>query len=128
MPYKDPAANIEKIRKSRREWYYRNKGKQRVYKNKRDLEIRDWFKDLKSSLKCNRCSEQDVCTLDFHHIDPAKKDRAVGQTFANGWSKERILKEIEKCEVLCSNCHRKEHARLREQATDSHFVSKTNNE
>lgn len=109
MPYKDPIANIDRIRKSRRDWYYRNKEKQKIYKQTRDKELRLWFKDFKSHLKCNRCPEDDYICLDFHHLNPNEKEINVTQTLANSWSKKRILKEIDKCEVICSNCHRKEH-------------------
>ena len=46
---------------------------------------------------------------DFHHLDPSKKD--VGITSAmNKRSLKRILEEVEKCILLCANCHRVEHA------------------
>jgi hypothetical protein len=34
---------------------------------------------------------------------------AIAQAVNQGWSKERILEEIKKCDVLCANCHFKEH-------------------
>jgi len=48
-----------------------------------------------------------VC-LDFHHKDPNEKDFTIGK-YRNK-SKENLLKEIEKCVCVCSNCHRKIHA------------------
>jgi hypothetical protein len=33
----------------------------------------------------------------------------VSRLVARGFARERIRDEIEKCEVLCANCHRKEH-------------------
>jgi predicted HNH restriction endonuclease len=47
--------------------------------------------------------------LEFHHIDPLKKDfslSADGSTRA--WA--RIEKEIQKCVLVCANCHREIHA------------------
>lgn len=35
---------------------------------------------------------------------------SVSKAVAHGWTWERVLSEIEKCEVLCANCHRKLHA------------------
>lgn len=52
-----------------------------------------------------RCSQ----ALEFHHLDPSKKDFSVsvdGST--RSW--ERIKKEIEKCVLICANCHREVHA------------------
>ena len=63
-----------------------------------------WFEKLKSNLKCNRCGEDHIATLQFHHIDPTKKEINVG-VMINTYSIKTIKKEIEKCEVLCANCH-----------------------
>jgi L-lysine 2,3-aminomutase len=70
-------------------------------------ELRDWYNNLRSSLQCERCGESHIACLDFHHI--SGKDRAVSSMVVQGYSKKRILAEISKCVVLCSNCHRKEH-------------------
>lgn len=98
-------------RKYRRDWYHRNKeyAKQKITERKQDL--RDWLSELKSTLKCNRCPEKHIACLDFHHTDPSKKEEGVAKMIHDGYSKEKILEEIAKCEVLCSNCHRKEHHR-----------------
>jgi 5-methylcytosine-specific restriction endonuclease McrA len=42
--------------------------------------------------------------LEFHHLDPSKKDRSVDM--ACGRSLDWFLNEIKKCVLLCSNCHR----------------------
>ncbi len=34
---------------------------------------------------------------------------AVGKMITHGYGKERLEEEIEKCVILCANCHRKEH-------------------
>ena len=66
-----------------------------------------WFCDYKSSLKCEICGEKESCCLDFHHTKD--KTISVGRCASRGHSKKRILKEIEKCIVLCANCHRELH-------------------
>lgn len=52
-----------------------------------------------------RCIE----ALEFHHLDPSKKDFSIS---ADGMTRswERVFREIEKCILLCSNCHREVHA------------------
>lgn len=60
--------------------------------------------------KCTICHyDKYMGALDIHHTDPSIKDK----DFKNmrGWSKLRILKEIEKCILLCRNCHAEVHAK-----------------
>lgn len=104
MPRKNKLEN----RKYFTKWYKNNKKKQikRVQENKRKIKKR--WKEYKSKQKCNRCSENHISCLDFHHKDPSKKDGLLNEII-KGCSWKRIMKEVSKCEVLCSNCHRKEH-------------------
>jgi hypothetical protein len=67
-----------------------------------------WFQEYKKTLKCNRCTENHPACLQFHHIDPSKKEVAVSQVVRR-WGRKRILAEIAKCEIICANCHFKEH-------------------
>lgn len=64
-------------------------------------------------IQCSSCKENDIVCLEFHHVDPSKKERNLGDIASRGWSNKRIDKEIEKCIVLCSNCHRKLHRDLK---------------
>lgn len=57
--------------------------------------------------KCNRCGYTNQEALEFHHIDKTTKDFNIGCVANKSW--DSILKEIKKCELLCSNCHRIEH-------------------
>jgi hypothetical protein len=45
--------------------------------------------------------------LDFDHRDPSQKVAAVSDMTASGYDVPTIETEIAKCDVLCSNCHRK---------------------
>lgn len=101
--------NIDKIRKYRRDWYTKNsdRAKAKIIDRKRSL--KQWFKELKSTMRCARCPESNPVCLDFHHIDKDEKDLNLNSAINHGWSKQHILDEISKCEVLCANCHRKEH-------------------
>jgi predicted HNH restriction endonuclease len=54
----------------------------------------------------------DACCLSAHHLDPAKKDFAIGRFLSNGASAKRVLAELVKCICVCENCHRKIHAGL----------------
>ena len=70
---------------------------------------------MKSTLTCERCPENHPACIDFHHQDPTKKEVNIGEAFRLGYSKKRIEAEMEKCIVLCSNCHRKLHYQERQQ-------------
>lgn len=94
-------------------WYKENKTERVKQIQARRTELRKWIWEYKSSLKCEHCEENDPVCLDFHHRDSTQKDLDVSLAINNGWSKERILKEIEKCMVLCSNHHRKLHYKLK---------------
>lgn len=95
-------------RKMRKAYYDNNKDLERIRTKNTKIAFVKWFKELKSSLKCNRCGENHPATLDFHHTDPLQKENAVAVLAGNG-SKSKLLAEIAKCEVLCANCHRKHH-------------------
>ena len=58
---------------------------------------------------CARCGETRPATLDFHHPDGAAKEGDIATLVRLGASVARITAEMDKCEVLCSNCHRQEH-------------------
>ena len=65
--------------------------------------------DIKISRKCAKCGENRGYVLDFHHKDPSIKDSTIARLTSNSNKLEDIQKEIEKCVVLCSNCHREFH-------------------
>lgn len=88
------------------EWYQKNKEK--VYKRvrKNEKEKQKWWREYKSTLSCKICGVSHPAVLDFHHKDKDVKDNILSRLVQNNYSKENIMKEIEKCDVLCANCHR----------------------
>lgn len=67
------------------------------------------FKEWKEQQKCLCCGESETCCLDLHHLDPSEKEAELSNV-ASYWNWERMQAEIDKCVVVCSNCHRKIHA------------------
>jgi hypothetical protein len=60
--------------------------------------------------KCEYCGyNKYVGALEFHHIDPTQKD----PTGLKAYKLSRLFAEVDKCLLLCANCHREEHARIR---------------
>lgn len=102
--------NCKKCSNTNRAIYYKNNREQQVRIRKEyNHNKRIWFDEYKSTLKCKKCPENHPSCLEFHHRNPNEKEIALGDAVRLGWSKERTMKEIEKCDVLCSNCHRKLH-------------------
>ena len=66
--------------------------------------------DMFGSLSCSIC-HYDKCleALDFHHIDSSTKEIRPSSLYQ--YSHDKIVKELDKCVILCSNCHREHHAR-----------------
>lgn len=43
--------------------------------------------------------------LDFHHVDPKTKEFSIGNKgYTRSW--EKIRAELDKCILVCANCHR----------------------
>ena len=87
----------------------------REYHNRKAKESRERRRALINELKSEPCS---ICgasyppyVMDFHHVDPASKEIAIGKKVT--WKLDKLLREIEKCVLLCANCHRQvEHGDL----------------
>lgn len=91
-----------------REEYIQQSAREKQEKVKQNLErVRHYLR----THPCVDCGETDIVVLEFHHL--GGKDRAVSTMVRTVTSWERIQKEIEKCLVLCGNCHRKRTARER---------------
>lgn len=92
----------------RSEHYLANKQKYIDKAKVRADDFSRWWKEYKKRFKCNRCGESHPACIQFHHADPSIKYKNVAN-IARDNNKEKLLAEIEKCEVLCANCHFKEH-------------------
>jgi hypothetical protein len=62
--------------------------------------------------KCSRCG-YDRCAeaLEIHHLESNEKDFGISaRGYTRSWKSVRV--ELEKCKLLCANCHREVHAKL----------------
>jgi len=77
--------------------------------SKRRRKIREMAVKAKGG-KCQVCGYATwQGSLEFHHLDPKKKDFSISvDGTTRSW--ERVRNEIEKCILLCANCHREVHA------------------
>jgi len=62
--------------------------------------------------KCENCGYNKFQgALEFHHRDPTEKDFQLSK--ARSWTfNERVKNELDKCQILCSNCHKELHNEL----------------
>ena len=102
-----PRISKEMDRLYHKHWYRRESETIKARIKARRGKLRLEFEAFKSTLKCSRCPENHPAALDFHHLDPSKKDFQIGSLTRKGYSMSRLMAEVAKCEVLCSNCHRK---------------------
>jgi len=59
---------------------------------------------------CVKCGySKNISAFDFHHRNPDEKDFKLDMRKLSNSSMESILSEFEKCDLLCSNCHREVH-------------------
>ncbi len=75
--------------------------------------FKEWYKSLKDK-PCMDCGHKyPYYVMDFDHRE--NKEYTLARCVVSGHNKQRILKEISKCDLVCSNCHRERtHSRKRE--------------
>jgi hypothetical protein len=67
--------------------------------------VRQHVKDLRTEGFCVDCGEEDERVLQFHHRDPS--DRKADILSISSFP--RLMRELEKCDLVCANCHIKRH-------------------
>ena len=86
--------------------------------NKRS--IQKWIRRKKDAISylgnnCNDCEKSypnyPYVIFDFHHLNPSEKDVDWSKLRLRSW--EKITKELDKCILLCSCCHRIRHHKKR---------------
>lgn len=66
---------------------------------------RKYVREYLASHPCVDCGNDDYRVLDFDHVH-GEKEIQICHAIRKGWSPDKLQKEIDKCEVRCSNCHR----------------------
>lgn len=95
-------AYADKYNKEHPEWAKENRKKQKIRANKK---CRDLIKKLKTENSCVDCGKfYHFSVMDFDHVRGEKKFNIC--RLDNRGAFQQLLKEIEKCEIVCSNCHR----------------------
>ena len=98
--------------KTQKEWYTNNKervlDRVKISNKKIREKIREYIKEYLSSNPCVNCGENDIVVLEFDHL--RDKHKNITQLLRNT-SIRLVKEEIEKCQVLCANCHRRKTAK-----------------
>jgi hypothetical protein len=114
--YRSKKNNTRKYRckecdkKERREYYLKNKsriisdvlGRNEGIKNRNKKFIWDYLENN----PCVDCGENNPIVLEFDHRDGVEKTNCVSIMSANKVSINNLIKEINKCDVRCANCHK----------------------
>lgn len=88
-----------------------------AYKNKQDLyayQIKRWIARKLKAIeylggKCKHCGYHKYYgALEFHHRNPLEKDVDWNKLRLRSWN--AVIAELDKCDLVCSNCHREVHA------------------
>lgn len=101
-------------------WHYRHTELNAERTRSRRARLRMWVCERKAASDgCARCSESDPACLEFRHRAPAEKERSVSELVSYGHGRARLREEMARCDLLCANCHRKEHYSVSEAVSAS---------
>jgi hypothetical protein len=102
--------NLETVKRIRETRSYKSRRKYLIEAvRKRRKKVREMAIAIKGG-PCDRCG-YDRCleALEFHHEEKGLKDFGISaRGYTRSW--EKIKQELEKCTLLCANCHREIHA------------------
>jgi len=103
--YKDPT-------QYKREWNYRNRNTRYAYKVERGHRLKAKVISILGN-KCKHCELEydgkNASVFQIHHVNPEEKEFVVNTRTLNNYAWARVEKEINKCKLLCANCHFMEH-------------------
>ena len=94
-----------------RKWYENHKkehiGNVAHYRRELKRSVRDYVFEYLKTHPCVDCGENDPVVLEFDHRRGNDKRMEVSKLINGGYSIEKVMEEINKCEVRCANCHRR---------------------
>jgi len=125
--YKDPT-------EYKRAWYHKHKAERHDHLRALKKKYRNKKKHLMLAVKGNKCVHcgiefdgTNACIFDFHHVVPASKSFNLNAQTAQNVAMDKMLVELEKCVILCTNCHRLHHNTDQVPITEE-MLNDTNNE
>ncbi|SRR5581483_351277 len=93
--------------------YQKNKGSYLERAKSRNarvrLELQEFVFEYLKTHPCVDCGNNDPLVLSFDHIEGSKR-KEISLLLKNAISLDKLIQEIDKCEVRCANCHTRRHA------------------
>lgn len=90
-----------------KEWYKKNKAKvipkSKIRNIQQAKKIQDIILGRLEGNSCAICGEKDILVLEFDHLENKKFD--LGKAFYK--NEKEVENELNKCQILCSNCHKR---------------------
>lgn len=109
MAYADP--KDPRLLEARRKHYYANKKAYQERARQREQEFRQIVLERKNK-PCMDCGVQySPWVMEFDHREPVDKVAGIGPLIKRG-NLQLLLEELDKCDVVCSNCHRERTAKM----------------
>ncbi len=115
MPEKDSKAGRNNSKRSKKCHAQKKKKEQSRKSRKRAVKRNRKYVDAHKFKHPCPCGETEYCCLSFHH-ESGDKTGNISDMVNRGYGINRIQKEIDKCTVLCLNCHAKLHNMQKEEA------------
>ena len=84
---------------------HENERASKVRKHKKVL-LKEFLKDNIKCGRCNKTSKWGMSFFEWHHIDPSIKEYTISELMKSNYSWEKVKKEIDKCILLCPDCHK----------------------
>lgn len=99
------ASKVDPNFKPKRQKYYANERARRK-EIRRETRIKVFH--YLAETGCSGCGIRDPRVLEFDHLDPSKKKHSIANLVTTGykWESPTLQRELAKCRVICSNCHR----------------------
>lgn len=95
-------------REHAREFYQNNPGPYKARAKEHKKLLKEYLQNFSDNYKvekgCYFCKEKTLCVLDYHHVE---KGKPVTRQISNSYV--AFERELNKCIVVCANCHRKIH-------------------
>jgi hypothetical protein len=97
------------------QYYQANKPKLKAelikLRTERQKQNEQFILDYLAAHPCVDCGETDPVVLEFDHVRGVKRD-IISTLVRLGYTHKTLIAEIEKCDVVCANCHRRRTAQI----------------